>query len=118
SAVAAGSAAAGDPVPEVVYPAAGTGHPARVTVWPPDCPPPTRPYNPMPPVVPPVSPDRPPAKDGTPPDTAQPPAAAARAPETGTQPAATLNPNMFGDFFGGAGSTRLLVAPTPAAFTG
>ena len=55
----------------------------------------------------------PPAGEG-PDRPAQPPAA--RAPEAGTQPAGALNPNMFGDFFGGAGSTRLLFAPTPGAF--
>src|SRR5262245_15065885 len=111
------AAVAPDPLPPAIIQASGAEghhHPPRPLVLPPNCPPGPGPYSPMPPVVPPKStdPDRPPAKDPTAP--AEPPTA--RAPEAGTQPAAALNPNMFGDFFGGAGNTRLLFAPTPGAF--
>ena len=70
---------------------------------------PVRPVDPTRPVDPkqPTDPTRPP--DPTAPSTAP----AARAPEAGTQPAATLNPNMFGDQFGGSATeTQLFNART------
>ena len=70
--------------------------------------PPVDPANPNPPVLP--------------PNAAMPPG---QAPDTlggndflGGQAASTFNPNMFGDFFGGAGRTRSLLADTGVRFTG
>ncbi|HVK14368.1 MAG TPA: hypothetical protein VM597_36850, partial [Gemmataceae bacterium] len=99
-AVVAGSAAAGDPVPEVIIKG---DPPPTVTVMP----------DPVPGVVP--------AAGNGPHHHHQPKALILPPnncpPASGARAAGTLNPNMFGDFFGGAGSTRLLFAPT-AKFTG
>lgn len=110
AALLTGSALGADPVPIDLVPVT---FPQRRTVIVPDCPTPPRPA--YPPIVPPdsKSPNTPdPKSPDTPPTTTPPPVdTLARAPETGAQPSASLNPSMFGDFFGAVGNNRILLVP-------
>ncbi len=105
--ILAGSAFAADPVPEILPAATGWRHPPKRIIVLPDCPPPATVVPPGEPMKLPIDPTRPPDKKDpaveppvVPPNTDP----LAQAPEAGTQAAATLNPNLYGDQFGG--STR------------
>jgi hypothetical protein len=103
SALLAASAPAEEPEPPEVLPAATGHHPPRVVAPPADCPPVPRPFDPSRPPVP-YDPTRPPTVPPVEP-VVPPEAAPPRAPETGGVAPSTFNPNMFGDRFGGSGTS-------------